>query len=194
MESNNLTHAGISVGSTAAYCKLGNGTVRNLCQDTVYTHPTSKVCNYTYTHPATKQCNYTPDLSNYATKSELASVTSPIVHLATFTGSSQMSQFTNTTYSLFIFTTTFSLTSIAFSYVRISDLWGTELTLSNTNKETTSYTIYFSRGATDIIRVEYLYGVDTIEHRVYKFNISRGALNLSVSGQITFSANLYALA
>lgn len=55
-----LIHAGISVGSTTAYCKLGNGTVRNLCQDTVYTHPTSKVCNYTYTHPATKQCAWEP--------------------------------------------------------------------------------------------------------------------------------------
>lgn len=76
----------------------------------------------------------------------------------------------------------------------ISDRWGTELTLSNTDKATTSYTLYFSRGATDIIRVEYLYGVNTIEHRVFKFNISMGALDLSVIGQITFSANLYALA
>lgn len=39
-----LTKGQISVGSTAAYCKLGNGTVRNLCQDTIYTHPSSQQC------------------------------------------------------------------------------------------------------------------------------------------------------
>lgn len=46
MESNRLAHAGISVGQTTAYCKLGNGTVSNLCQDTVYIHPTAKQCSY----------------------------------------------------------------------------------------------------------------------------------------------------
>lgn len=33
--------------------------MRNLCQDTVYVHPTAK------------QCNYSPDLSNYITKADL---------------------------------------------------------------------------------------------------------------------------
>lgn len=38
-----------------------------------YTHPTNKQCNYAYTHPTGKQCSWTPDLSNYATKSDLQS-------------------------------------------------------------------------------------------------------------------------
>ena len=36
-----------------------------------YTHPTEKQCNYTYTHPSSKLCSWTPDLSGYATKSDL---------------------------------------------------------------------------------------------------------------------------
>ena len=44
------------MGTATAYCKLGNGSVRNLV----------------YAHPSTKQCNYVPDLSGYATKSELS--------------------------------------------------------------------------------------------------------------------------
>lgn len=54
------------------YTKLGNGTIRDLTLDTntVYTHPSTKQCNYYYTHPATKQCNYNVDLSNYVTKGE----------------------------------------------------------------------------------------------------------------------------
>lgn len=41
------------------YAKLGNGTVRDLTQDTntVYTHPATKQCNYSYTHPATRVCS-----------------------------------------------------------------------------------------------------------------------------------------
>ena len=36
-----------------------------------YMHPTEKQCNYTYTHPSSKLCSWTPDLSGYATKSDL---------------------------------------------------------------------------------------------------------------------------
>ena len=57
------------------YTKLGNGTIRDLTldtnTDTVYTHPSYKVCNYSYSYPAEKQCNYNVDLSNYATKADL---------------------------------------------------------------------------------------------------------------------------
>ena len=80
-----LTTAQISVSNSHAYCKLGNGTVRDLTQDTIYTHPSSKQCNYAYTHPQEKQCNYEPDLSNYATKSELNNVSSPLKLLGTYT-------------------------------------------------------------------------------------------------------------
>ena len=58
-----LETGGILVSQNHVYCKLGNNTIRDLTQDTIYTHPSSKQCNYTYTHPATKQCNYSPDLS-----------------------------------------------------------------------------------------------------------------------------------
>lgn len=34
----------------------------DLAKDTVYTHPTAKVCNYSYTHPTTKQCSWVPDI------------------------------------------------------------------------------------------------------------------------------------
>lgn len=39
--------------------KYGSG-IRDLTQDTntVYTHPSYKVCNYSYVHPAEKQCNF----------------------------------------------------------------------------------------------------------------------------------------
>lgn len=46
-----LEVGGISVSNSKVYCKLGNNTIRDLTQDTIYTHP------------ATKQCNYSPDLS-----------------------------------------------------------------------------------------------------------------------------------
>lgn len=39
-----------------------------------YVHPTAKQCNYTYTHPSTKQCSWSPNLSSYATKTELNEV------------------------------------------------------------------------------------------------------------------------
>ena len=49
------------------FAKLGNGTVRDLTLDTntVYTHPSTKQCNYSYVHPASKQCTWTPDSSNF---------------------------------------------------------------------------------------------------------------------------------
>ena len=42
-----LTHAQISVASSKVFCKLGNGTVRDLTLDTntVYTHPKAIQCN-----------------------------------------------------------------------------------------------------------------------------------------------------
>lgn len=41
------------------FAKLGNGTVRDLTidMDTVYTHPSTKQCNYSYVHPREVQCN-----------------------------------------------------------------------------------------------------------------------------------------
>lgn len=86
------------MANSKVYCKLGNGTVRDLTQDTIYTHPNSKQCNYSYTHPTSKQCNWTPDLSNYATKSELNNVSSPLKLLGTYTsGNISLS----TTYNVF---------------------------------------------------------------------------------------------
>lgn len=41
-----LTEAQISVSNSHAYCKLCDGSVKDLAQDTVYTHPTEKQCNY----------------------------------------------------------------------------------------------------------------------------------------------------
>ena len=35
----------------------------DLTKDTVYTHPTTKQCNYAYVHPTSKQCIWTPDAS-----------------------------------------------------------------------------------------------------------------------------------
>lgn len=42
------------------FAKLGNGTVRDLTLDT----------NTVYTHPSTKQCNYSVNTSNFVTKNE----------------------------------------------------------------------------------------------------------------------------
>ena len=48
----------IVVSNNKVFCKTMSGTVKDLTEDhdTVYVHPTSKVCNYSYTHPGTKQC------------------------------------------------------------------------------------------------------------------------------------------
>lgn len=54
-----LTKGLIQVANSKVFCKLGNSTVRDLTQDTVYVHP------------AEKQCNYSVDTSSFATKSEL---------------------------------------------------------------------------------------------------------------------------
>ena len=68
----------ILVNGSSFYC--GNST-SNLCQfalksdiPAAYVHPSEKQCNYVYTHPTTKQCTWNPDLSNYALKSDIASV------------------------------------------------------------------------------------------------------------------------
>ena len=50
-----LTHGQISVANNYAFAKLGNGSVANMI----------------YTHPTTKQCNYSVDTSAFATKTEL---------------------------------------------------------------------------------------------------------------------------
>ena len=44
----------IQVANTKVFARVGNGSTVDLTQDT----------NTIYTHPTTKQCNYTPDLSN----------------------------------------------------------------------------------------------------------------------------------
>lgn len=43
-----LNHGAIQVANSKVFCKLGNGTVRDLTLDTntVYTHPTTKQCDY----------------------------------------------------------------------------------------------------------------------------------------------------
>ena len=51
-----LTQGQMSIALSKVFAKLGGGTV----------------CNLVYTHPSDKQCNYSPDLSGYATKSELS--------------------------------------------------------------------------------------------------------------------------
>ena len=43
------------------FAGLGSGTIRDLTQDTIYTHPIDKVCNYTYTHPSSRQCSFAND-------------------------------------------------------------------------------------------------------------------------------------
>ena len=45
------------------YTKLGNGIIRDLTLDTntIYTHPSTKQCNYSYTHPTTRQCSRSGD-------------------------------------------------------------------------------------------------------------------------------------
>ena len=55
----NLTDGKVILTPNHAYVKYGSG-IRDLTQDTntVYTHPSYKVCNYSYTHPAEKQCNF----------------------------------------------------------------------------------------------------------------------------------------
>ena len=63
-----LTTGLIQVANSKVFCKLGNGTVRNLCQDTVYTHPATKQCKYTYTHPSTPQCNVSSRLDSIENK------------------------------------------------------------------------------------------------------------------------------
>lgn len=54
-------------------CGLNGGSSAKLYPQSgsAYVHPTTKQCNYSYTHPSTKQCSWSPNLSNYATKSEL---------------------------------------------------------------------------------------------------------------------------
>ena len=58
------------IGSNKVWARGTDSTIE-LTKDTVYTHPSTKQCNYAYTHPTSKQCNYSVDLSNYATKSEV---------------------------------------------------------------------------------------------------------------------------
>lgn len=63
MTENRLTAGKIVVGNNKAW--IGPNGVE-LTKDTIYSHPTNK------------QCNYEPDLSNYATKDDLASVSNVV--------------------------------------------------------------------------------------------------------------------
>ena len=54
-----LTHGLIQVANSKVFAKLGNGTVRDLTLDT----------NTVYTHPTTKQCNYSVSVINNLTSS-----------------------------------------------------------------------------------------------------------------------------
>ena len=110
-----LTTAQISVSNNHAYCKLGNGTVRDLTQDTIYTHPSSKQCNYSYTHPTSKQCNWTPDLSNYATVDDLAQVSSPWKLLGTYSRDGETISFSGN-YAMYLITASGSVTGWSGQY------------------------------------------------------------------------------
>ena len=46
------------VSNNKVFCKTMSGAVKDLTEDhdTVYVHPTSKVCDYSYIHPSTRQC------------------------------------------------------------------------------------------------------------------------------------------
>lgn len=199
-----LTHAGISVGSTAAYCKLGNGTVRNLCQDTVYTHPTSKVCNYTYTHPTTKQCNYTPDLSNYATKSDLNSVSSPLVLLESYSGSANINALTNTNYAMFLMTFRFHTESSKGS-IRITGEYGTIEILDNSAATNKSSFVYLLRNSCEptwhILQISAFWlsygGKNSTPYIKTAYMENSGSnyyLTLYVGSVSSFSAHIYGIA
>ena len=100
-------------------CGLRGGSGAQLYPQSGYVHPTEKVCNYQYTHPSTKQCNYSythptskqctwnPDLSSYATKSELSSVSSPWKLLQSFSSNGTLHT-SNTEYALFLFCSNFT--------------------------------------------------------------------------------------
>ena len=162
----------------------------DLAKDTVYTHPTAKQCNYSYTHPTTKQCNYAPDLSSYATKSDLASVSSPLQLLATYTDSAQMTPFDDETYILYILNISFALQRNASAQVRIEDRYS-ELTLGSAGLED-SYTLYISRTASSKFRAMYLSG-STITTVYRMFDASVLGLRLYVNSARSFIARLYGL-
>ena len=158
--------------------------------NTVYTHPTAKQCNYSYTHPTTKQCNYAPNLSGYATKSDLASVRSPLRLLATYTDSAQMTPFDDETYILYILNISFALPKIPAAQVLIKDRYG-ELGLGAIGQED-SYTLYISRTASSKFRAMYLSG--TTINTVYRLlDASVLGLRLYVDSAISFIARLYGL-
>lgn len=46
-----LTHGLIQVANNKVYCKTMNGTLKDLTQDTIYKHPSSKQCNYSVKVP-----------------------------------------------------------------------------------------------------------------------------------------------
>ena len=111
-----------------------------------YIHPTTKQCNYSYTHPTEKQCNYTPDLSNYATKADLSSVSSPWSLLESYTGSSNINALTNLNYSLFLLTLRFSATS---GTVRIIGEYGQVDILDRNGATNGTSFVYFIRSYCD---------------------------------------------
>ena len=68
-----LVSGRLYVTESEIMCGLNGGSSAKLYPQSgsAYVHPTTKQCNYSYTHPSTKQCSWSPNLSNYATKSEL---------------------------------------------------------------------------------------------------------------------------
>lgn len=159
--------------------------------NTVYTHPTAKQCNYSYTHPTTKQCNYAPDLSGYATKSDLASVSSSIKLLATYTDSAQMTPFDDVTYTLYILNMSFALMSGPTAKVNISDRYH-DYTIGNFG-QTDSRTIYFSRMESSKFRAMYVSGSTSLTTTYMIFDTARLGINLGVQDARSFIARLYGL-
>ena len=198
-----LTHGLIQVANSKVFAKLGNGLVRDLTLDTntVYTHPTTKQCNYSYAHPTEKQCSYTPDLSNYATKADLSSVSSPWSLLESYTGSSNINALTNLNYSLFLLTFKFSATG---GTVRIIGEYGGVDILDRSGATNGTSFVYFIRsycdanwGSLSISAFWLEYGGQNTAPKLqttYMENANRDFyLSLYVNNVSSFSAKMYGI-
>lgn len=198
-------------------CGLRSGSGAQLYPQSSYVHPTEKVCNYQYTHPSTKQCNYSythptskqctwnPDLSNYATKSELSSVSSPWQLLQTFSGDESMTVISNTSYSFFLFTAKWSESSSR-SSIRIGNnsdggLFSVLNNDSSVLKNGTAfayirrilYNDSWGQGECSVHTVADAGSAMSFESM--RINMSRnGGLELHVSGLSGFSGRLYGIA
>ena len=198
-------------------CGLRGGSGAQLYPQSSYVHPTEKVCNYQYTHPSTKQCNYSythptskqctwsPDLSNYATKSELNSVSSPWKQLQSFSGSGTITGVANSSYSFFLFAARWSDTPDYKSRIHLSGSDGVTVQLINNDSTSLKngtvaayirrisleswggrYSIYFVSEGGNYGDPEIITG--------FAETGRDGALNLYVSGHSGFSAKLYGIA